>query len=71
MPLKDNVKRFREKRELSQQQLAELIGVNQAMIHYIEAGTKVPSLAVTIGLANVFGCTIDELVGRELSRSRA
>lgn len=64
MALKDNVRQLREKMELSQQQLAELIGVNQAMICFIEAGTKVPSLAVTISLANAFGCTIDDLVGR-------
>lgn len=64
MALKDNVKAFRESRELSQQQLAEIVGVNQAMIHYIETGMKVPSLAVTIGLADAFGCSIDHLVGR-------
>jgi len=64
MALKENVKLFRERRELSQQQLADQIGVNQAMIHYIEAGTKVPSLAVTISLANAFGCSIDQLVGQ-------
>jgi len=63
MALKDNVKLFRERKEFSQQQLADLIGVNQAMIHYIEAGTKVPSLALTISLANAFGCSIDALVG--------
>jgi Predicted transcriptional regulators len=64
LALKDNVKRFREQMNLSQLQLAQMIGVNQAMICYIESGTKVPSLAVTISLANAFGCSIDELVGR-------
>ena len=68
LELKYNVKRLREQRKLSQKQLADLIGVNQVMIHYIEAGTKVPSLAVTISLANAFSCTLDELVGRQFSR---
>lgn len=63
MALKDNVKRLREQKNLSQQQLADLIGVNQAMIHYIEVGTKVPSLAVAISLAKAFECSIDALVG--------
>ena len=63
MGLKENVKRLREQMKLSQQELAEQVGVNQAMIHYIETGTKVPSLAVTISLAKAFGCSIDELVG--------
>jgi transcriptional regulator with XRE-family HTH domain len=65
MALNDNVKSFREDRNLSQLQLAEQLGVNQAMISYIESGMKVPSLALTISLANAFGCTIDELVGRQ------
>ncbi len=69
--LKDNVKQRREQMKLSQQQLADLIGVNQAMIHYIEAGTKIPSLAVTISLANALGCSIDELVGRSSSKESA
>lgn len=71
MELKDNVKQRREQMELSQQQLADLIGVNQAMISYIESGMKVPSLAVTISLANAFGCSIDELVGRPSSEESA
>lgn len=65
MALKDNVKSFREDRNLSQLQLAEQLGVNQAMISYIESGMKIPSLALTISLADAFGCTIDELVGRQ------
>ncbi|MGX8710081.1 MAG: helix-turn-helix transcriptional regulator [bacterium] len=46
MALKDNIKIFRERKELSQQQLTDLIGVNQAMIHYIESGIKVSSLGL-------------------------
>ncbi|MGX8702033.1 helix-turn-helix domain-containing protein [Caproiciproducens sp.] len=65
MALKDNVKRLREQMNLSQQQLAEAVGVNAAMISYIESGTKVPSLAVTISLSKTLGCSIDELVGQQ------
>lgn len=64
MALKDNVKLFRERNSLSQQQLAELVGVKSAMISYIESGMKVPSLALTISLADAFHCTVDALVGR-------
>jgi len=62
--LKENVKSFRENQNLSQQQLAEQLGINQAMISYIESGMKIPSLALAVSLADAFGCTIDELVGR-------
>lgn len=65
MALKENVKTFWENRNLSQLQLAERLGVNQAMISYIESGMKIPSLALTVSLADAFDCTIDELVGRQ------
>lgn len=68
MALKDNVKLFRERLELSQLELAEKIGVKQSMIHYIEVGAKVPSLAVAISLADAFHCSLDELVGRDFAR---
>ena len=64
MALKDNVKLFRERNKFSQQQLAEIVGVKAAMISYIESGMKVPSLALTISLADAFHCTVDALVGR-------
>lgn len=59
----DVVKRMREKRGLSQGELAERVGVSQSMIAYIERGFKQPSVTVLKRIAKEFGCTVDELLG--------
>ncbi|SCX21136.1 Helix-turn-helix [Ruminococcaceae bacterium P7] len=61
MKIAENLKKLREKKGLSQMQLAEKAGVNQSMIAHIENGLKLPSLAVTISLSQVLGVTLDEL----------
>lgn len=52
---------LRKGRNLSQEELAELIGCSQSMIAHIEAGTKDPGKENKIKLAKFFGVTIDYL----------
>jgi len=59
----DVVRRLREEKGLSQEQLAERVGVSQSMITYIERGLKQPSVAVLKRIASEFECTVDELLG--------
>ena len=61
MKIAENLKNFRESRGLSQKELAKSVGVNQSMIAHIENGLKIPSLAVTLELADVLNTTVDEL----------
>ena len=65
MSLRENILRLREKKGYSQKELAERIGVNPSLIGAFEAGLKVPSLLGANALANEFGCTLDELAGRD------
>jgi transcriptional regulator with XRE-family HTH domain len=64
MDLGDRIKRQREKRKLTQTELAEQVGVNQALISRLEskvsAGTHTDVLK---RLAQVLGCTADYLIG--------
>lgn len=53
--------KYRLKQGLSQEELAHTVGVNQSMIAHIENGLKVPSLAVSLGLAQALNTTVDEL----------
>jgi putative transcriptional regulator len=46
---------------LTQEQLAEIIGVSQSMIAHCEAGTKDPGKANKIRLAKHFNVTVDYL----------
>ncbi|MRR59133.1 MAG: helix-turn-helix domain-containing protein [Deltaproteobacteria bacterium] len=60
-PLKNNVKRFREERGWSQQDLAERSGLSRAGVSAIEVGKLVPSTVAALSLAKVFGCRVEEL----------
>lgn len=60
--LSENLKKAREEKKLSQQKVAEAVGVTQAAINYFENGVKVPQLATMISLSKVLGKSIDELV---------
>lgn len=60
--LSENLKKAREEKNLSQQKVADAIGVSQAAINLFENGFKVPQLATMIALSKVLGKTIDELV---------
>lgn len=53
-------KRF-EKDEMTQQELAKVLGVTRQTIAAIEAGKYSPSLEVAFCLADVFSTSLDEL----------
>jgi DNA-binding XRE family transcriptional regulator len=60
--IKENVKRLREARNLSQADLAQSIGVAQSTISMIERGERLPSWDLAIELTMFFGVSLDELV---------
>ena len=60
-----NIEKRRIAAGLSQRQLSRLVGVQQNTISQYEKGKREPSLEVLIKLADIFGCTIDELVRGE------
>lgn len=57
----NNIKILRENRKLSQKQLADSVGVTQAMICQIEKNLRVPSLAVGYEIAKALDVTVDDL----------
>jgi len=67
MNLCTNLNQKRVERDLTQTELAKYAGISPTMINYIESGMKVPSLAVTIKIADVLHCSIDDLVGRTVT----
>ncbi|WP_122790010.1 helix-turn-helix transcriptional regulator [Intestinibacillus sp. Marseille-P6563] len=52
---------LREKRKLTQAQLAAACGVSQQGISKIETGNSDPSCSLAFKIAKTLGCTIDEL----------
>lgn len=61
MNLGESVKKLRNDKGMTQEELAEAVGVQTSMIGHIERGMKIPSLAVALKLGEVLGCTVDEM----------
>lgn len=58
----ERLKMEREKRNWSQEQLAEKIYVSRQSVSKWETGKNYPSIEIIIKLSDVFGVTIDELL---------
>mgnify|MGYP001222861175 CR=1 FL=1 len=57
----NEVRRLRTERGLSQQQLAQAMGVSRQTINSIEKGRYTPSLPLAIALARYFETTVEEV----------
>ncbi len=63
MAFAKNVKRFREEKGLTQQELANLVEIAQPTVAQYEKGLKIPTIITGVALAKVLGTTCEELVG--------
>jgi putative transcriptional regulator len=62
MRLENNLRKCRfEKDEMSQEYLANAVGVTRQSIHSIEKGKFVPSALLALKLARFFGKTVEEI----------
>lgn len=61
----NRLRQLRKERKLTQQQLAELIGVKNSVISFYEVGERVPSPEVLRKLALALHVTADYLLGIE------
>lgn len=52
----------REKSGLTQREVAEQIGVDQSAVSFWETGKTLPRAALLVKLANLYHCTVDELL---------
>ena len=68
MNIAASIARFRRERGMTQEALAEMIGVSPQTISKWENSTTYPDVALLPVLADVFGVTIDALYGREDSQ---
>lgn len=59
--LSNRVRARREAAGLSQQGLADFVGVSRQAVIAIEAGRQVPSTALGLRLARALGCTVEDL----------
>lgn len=59
--LKNTIKVQRAKKNLTQEQLAELVCVTRKTINTVEKGKYVPSTVLALKLAKVLDVTVEEL----------
>ena len=59
----DRLKNAREDRDISQQEMADLLNITQSNYSKIETGIQEPSLNQLMLIAEYFNLTIDELLG--------
>lgn len=56
-----DLKTLREKRLLTQRELAKLVGVHHTYICHLERGRRQPSFAVAKRIAQALRCAIDDV----------
>ena len=61
--LGQNIAAARRKRELTQQELAERVGIESVTVSRLETGASLPSVVRLIEIADVLGISLAELVG--------
>jgi transcriptional regulator with XRE-family HTH domain len=66
----DQMSRLREERGLSQSQLAEMVGANQATISKIERGLGNPTLTMIRRIAKALDCQPPDLFSRDALQVR-
>lgn len=57
-----NLKEIRKEKGMTQEELANAIGMSSQAVHYYENGTREPNLKTLQKLSDTLGCTVDDLI---------
>ena len=66
MQLAANIRSFRKIRKLTQEQLAEVLGVTPGAVYKWEAGLSIPDIGLIVEMADFFDTSVDALLGYEM-----
>ena len=67
LKLPENIKKYRKEMELTQEDLAEALGVTVGAVSKWENGNNVPDVLTMMELANFYNISVDELLGYNMS----
>ena len=70
LKLSDNIRSFRKEHSLTQEQLAEVLGVTTGAVYKWEAGLSIPDLSLIVEMADFFDTSMDVLIGYEMKNNR-
>ena len=60
----NRIQEYRKQRKWTQKELADRLGVERSAVAKWESGKSQPQAARLVALAEIFGCTVDEILGR-------
>lgn len=60
-----NIKDIRTRKNLTQAEVASALGVSSVVYSRYETGSRQPSIETLVQLADIFGVTVDYLLGRQ------
>lgn len=67
MSFRDNLQHLRATRGMTQEQLAEQLGVSRQSVTKWESESSYPEMDKLIGICELFGCSLDDLVKGDLT----
>ena len=60
----NKIQEYRKRQKWTQEELTKRIGVERSAVAKWESGKSLPQAAHLVKLAEIFGCSVDELLGR-------
>ena len=70
LSLANNIRTFRKQRRLTQEQLAEVLGVTTGAVYKWESGLSFPELTLIVEMADFFDVSVDALLGYRMKDNR-
>ena len=70
LSLPENIRRFRKERRMTQEKLAEALGVTVGAVYKWESGQSQPELNLVVELADFFDTSVDVLLGYRMQDNR-
>lgn len=64
------IRAVRLSRKMTQERLADIVGVGVTHISHIETGNSIPSLQVFVDILNALNCSADQLLCLELEQAQ-
>ena len=65
MTIGESIKSKRIERDITQSELADMVGVSKTYIYLIENDKKTPSLKMIMKISRVLRYSVDEIIGTE------
>ena len=56
------IQKYRKQKHMTQQQLADAVGVTQGAVNQWEKGVTKPKIETLVAMSKLFGCTLEDLV---------